>query len=223
MKVGDKVLYCKVVNDFTTEELVDILHIDEESKSATIYIPTLKRERDTDLTRLYVKQVDDTVDFTLPKRQCSVIPMLYSVDGNEPLIGSDHNTLKCCILECASRLKDTTDYVNYNPHGRMNVSSCVLCINSYGILKGISELYTDNDTIYESLYKLSSHDKILYELQKKDKKELLDMIISQNKYIYKMNEELTTVIKNYDELSSVVKILVDKSNGTYRVPGKKSE
>lgn len=77
MKVGDKVLYCKVVNDFTTEELVDILNIDEESKSATIYIPTLKRERDTDLTRLYVKQVDDTVDFTLPKR----IIQYTNVDG----------------------------------------------------------------------------------------------------------------------------------------------
>ena len=51
-KVGDKAFYYKVLGDKTSIELVDIVHIDTETKSVTIYIPSLKRERDTELARL---------------------------------------------------------------------------------------------------------------------------------------------------------------------------
>lgn len=51
-KEGSKVLYCKVAGDKSTEEVVTVVAVQEETKSATILIPSLNRERDTTFDRL---------------------------------------------------------------------------------------------------------------------------------------------------------------------------
>ncbi len=47
-------LYCKVAGDKSTEEVVDVLTIHPETAGGgvTIFIPSLKRERDTEVSRL---------------------------------------------------------------------------------------------------------------------------------------------------------------------------
>jgi hypothetical protein len=54
IKVGSKMLYCKVAGDKSTEEVVEVVGIQSDANGGgvTIYIPSLKRERDTDLSRL---------------------------------------------------------------------------------------------------------------------------------------------------------------------------
>jgi hypothetical protein len=54
IKVGSKMLYCKVARDKSTEEEVEVVNIQSEAEGGgvTIFIPSLKRERDTELSRL---------------------------------------------------------------------------------------------------------------------------------------------------------------------------
>jgi hypothetical protein len=54
IKEGTKMLYCKVSGDKSTEEVVDVIsvHSDFAGGGVTIYIPSLKRERDTEVSRL---------------------------------------------------------------------------------------------------------------------------------------------------------------------------
>ncbi len=54
IKEGSKMLYCKVAGDKSTEEVVDVIsvHSDSAGGSVVIYIPSLKRERDTEMSRL---------------------------------------------------------------------------------------------------------------------------------------------------------------------------
>lgn len=52
IKVGSKMLYCKIAGDKSSEEVVEIVAVDAEVGGVTIYIPSLKRERDTELSRL---------------------------------------------------------------------------------------------------------------------------------------------------------------------------
>jgi hypothetical protein len=54
IKEGSKMLYCKVAGDKSSEEVVDVISVHSESAGGgvTIFIPSLKRERDTDISRL---------------------------------------------------------------------------------------------------------------------------------------------------------------------------
>ncbi len=54
LKVGMKMLYCKTHGDKKSEEVVEIVSVQSEAEGGgvTIFIPSLKRERDTEATRL---------------------------------------------------------------------------------------------------------------------------------------------------------------------------
>jgi hypothetical protein len=54
IKVGSKMLYCKVAGDKSSEEVVEVVAVQSEAEGSgvTIFIPSLKRERDTELSRL---------------------------------------------------------------------------------------------------------------------------------------------------------------------------
>jgi hypothetical protein len=82
--VGEKAFYYKVLNDKSSIELVDIIHIDQETKSVTIYIPSLKRERDTELSRLMKRQIisysNAKIEYKLPKRKDPYYPQIMSND-----------------------------------------------------------------------------------------------------------------------------------------------
>lgn len=54
IKVGSKMLYCKVAGDKSSEEVVEVVAVQSEAQGGgvTIFIPSLKRERDTELSRL---------------------------------------------------------------------------------------------------------------------------------------------------------------------------
>jgi hypothetical protein len=65
IKEGTKMLYCKVDGDKSTEEVVDILYVHSEAAGGgvTIYIPSLKRERDTIVSRLvHIVEKKDKID-----------------------------------------------------------------------------------------------------------------------------------------------------------------
>jgi hypothetical protein len=170
MKVGDKVLYCKVVNDFTTEELVDILHIDEESKSATIYIPTLKRERDTDLTRLYVKQVDDTIKFTLPKRK------IWILGNKQSTYISPHRSMIFALIESKLPIFDWKDV-------------------DLRLYFSIIELYNNIDSLYESIDIIHKNQLIL----DRDINSLHNFIIKELKTQNEINKKLNLKLKNLED------------------------
>jgi hypothetical protein len=238
--VGEKVLYCKVYNDKSTEELVDILHINNESKSATIYIPSLKRERDTVLSRLYYQKLDDKIDFTLPKRNN---PFIYEqrdlfsecfygkqreikLFNIKEILFTNLNYIQCDNKNNHIGLYSCPNYQYVNddsifiqrPQTSKVVSANISCVFQY-----LRDLYTNIDTIYESINKVSGNQEKIYTLQEKKNKELQDMIKYQKTYIHLLEEKLETVIKNQDELKSQVKILINKSNEIYKIPDKKTD
>lgn len=205
MKVGDTVLYCKVANDFTTEELVNILHIDEQSKSATIYIPSLNRERDTYLTRLYEKKTNNVscqteslsmslgiINYELPKH----MSMIIDFEDN------DVDTLKSliCNENAITEMGDISD--NTCVHGIEPP-----LITSYGLLNGIQDLYGEIKTINKSIDIIHKNQLIL------DKK--INFIIDQHipKTIYELIENMTSAIQeSYGEDIKSLKEIVQKQN-----------
>ena len=52
IKEGTNMLYCKVAGDKSTEEMVQVVSVQPNDGGVTIFIPSLKRERDTELSRL---------------------------------------------------------------------------------------------------------------------------------------------------------------------------
>ena len=83
IKVGSKMLYCKVAGDKSSEEVVEVVSVQSEAQGGgvTIFIPSLKRERDTELSRLApIVEKKATLDtffgkpkLELPKRNIQVI------------------------------------------------------------------------------------------------------------------------------------------------------
>ncbi len=62
---GTKMLYCKVAGDKSTEEVVYVISVHSGSAGGgvTIYIPSLKRERDTEVSRLsHIVEKKDKID-----------------------------------------------------------------------------------------------------------------------------------------------------------------
>jgi len=76
-------LYCKVASDKSSEEIVEVVGIqsEEDGGGVTIYIPSLKRERDTELSRLSeIVEKKETLDtffgkpkLELPKKNICVV------------------------------------------------------------------------------------------------------------------------------------------------------
>ena len=52
IKIGSKFLYSKILGDKSTEEIVEVVSIQEDVSNVTIFIPSLNRERDTLISRL---------------------------------------------------------------------------------------------------------------------------------------------------------------------------
>jgi hypothetical protein len=173
MNVGEQVLYCKVLNDKTTEEIVDIISIDYESNSATIYIPSLKRERDTDISRLnkikkknMLMEIPKRIDLLIPKLifKC-VIPQDVNVN----------NTLKDYILMGKIHF-DHNPIINYetditvNSYRtglRLSIKQCSMTMSSTGFLYNtVCELYKEVDSIHEIISVLvSNQNKLCSEIE----------------------------------------------------------
>ena len=61
VKVGMKMLYCKVAGDKSTEEIVRIVSVYPNNEGAIIFIPSIKRERNTMIDRLYMDDLSEVV------------------------------------------------------------------------------------------------------------------------------------------------------------------
>jgi hypothetical protein len=171
--VGEKVLYCKVLNDKSTEELVEILHIDNESKSATIYIPSLKRERDTDLSRLYYKKIDDKLDFKLPNRD------IWFIGNNQSTYISPVRAMIFNHIE-----------------GKIPLADC----NCVPLFISIRELYTNIDLLFESFNILHKNQMILDKKINSVINRINEDVKIQNEINKKLNFELKELYKKIKDL-----------------------
>lgn len=99
IKVGSKMLYCKVAGDKSSEEVVEVVAVQSEAEGGgvTIFIPSLKRERDTELSRLApIVEKKATLDtfFGKPKLELPTFPKEFKLsvpsgkclaDGSRPI------------------------------------------------------------------------------------------------------------------------------------------
>jgi hypothetical protein len=67
VKVGSKMLYCKVAGDKSSEEVVEVVAVQSEAQGGgvTIFIPSLKRTRDTLIERLSKLDLKDDYQLAL--------------------------------------------------------------------------------------------------------------------------------------------------------------
>jgi len=65
IKVGSKMLYCKIAGDKSSEEVVEVVAVQSEAQGGgvTIFIPSLKRERDTLIERLSQLDIEDRIRY----------------------------------------------------------------------------------------------------------------------------------------------------------------
>ena len=211
-KVGDKAFYHKVLGDKTSIELVDIVHIDTETKSVTIYIPSLKRERDTELARLMKRQLisysNAKIEYKLPKRN---ILDTYFVGQTHPknlkeILYQDR------VISGFSNMPINKDCIKYSPPYNGNTDRTQF--TEMGVFNGLRELYTEVDTLYESIDVLYKNQLILDKKITSVKNELVEEIKSLKDSLSTQTEINKNVeLKElHDKINPPVMIKTKKTN-----------
>ncbi len=208
--VGEKAFYYKVINDKSSIELVDIIHIDQETKSLTIYIPSLKRERDTELSRLMKRQIisysNAKIEYKLPKRKDPYYPQIYS--GTRKQIHT--KSFKECLFgnkTCYTQILLTSDVADIGFKSDSGVTDSTrdqINISDIGLIRGVKELYTEVGTLYESIDVLYKNQLILDKKITSIKNELVEELKSLKVSLAAQTEINKSVELKLKELQDIV-------------------
>lgn len=176
MNKGDQVSYLYMDN--STTEIVDNISIDNESKNAIIFLPSLNCTLSTNLSRLNKK-----LTFTeIPKRCNLLIPSLifkcktpHDAPFNKPLkdyISMDNFNIRNLNSYRTNRFTDLNINVDTFHINMKSISECEFTMDSNLFLYNtICELYKEIDGLHETNHVLASNQtKIINdnELLKKD-------------------------------------------------------
>ncbi len=200
ISVGEQVLYRKVLNDKSTEEIVDIVSIDYETNSATIYIPSIKRERDTDLSRL--NKVKKSMMIEIPSRPKPYVPdnieyCKYNLKRGDPS-GEIKNTKSLKEISMHSIIASSELY-GYERHFNEIIKDYKTNLGGLthnGIMYAIRELYTEIDVLHETIAVLVQNQNQLCKQ--------IELLQSQQK-----TEQKTVQIKYAHEIEPIIAIPIE--------------
>ncbi len=207
IKNGSKMLYCKIAGDKSSEEIVEVIriHSDAEGGGVTIYIPSLKRERDT---------VPDRLSFcSFPNTGKTGVPQ-YEDDDDELWVVLD-KYFEECAAEVNSLKTENTELLRQTVNARIRhqnfVSNilqnvCGVCYDSHSAFGCVIKL-TQQENLSLKQHTQSDNDD-LNECKRRLKmeNEQIKRIAEENKRLKMENEEITTLYKRTTEENKRLKM-----------------
>jgi hypothetical protein len=158
IKEGTKMLYCKVAGDKTTEEEVDVIYVHSESAGGgvTIYIPSLKRERDTDVSRLsHIVEKKAKIDnyFGKPRLELPEISGLVIAD----------KSLKDVVLSLPSQMVSIWNTIYGNQSGPLGSHGVLgVLYNRESLVELARDIYIKTDNLHHADEILLDNQRLLF-------------------------------------------------------------
>lgn len=166
-------LYCKIAGDKSSEEVVEVVAVQSEAEGGgvTIFIPSLKRERDTELSRLApIVEKKATLDtfFGKPKLELPTRP------ESSKMIQDQDLTLKESCMKCPQKITAedmpmrSCDGAHYpwnpvrTPDIYCAIASQGASFTSKAMLVISKELYAETDNLHQADEVLLDNQRLLF-------------------------------------------------------------
>jgi hypothetical protein len=212
IKAGMKMLYYKTPGDKKSEEVVEIVSVQSEAEGGgvTIYIPSLKRERDTEISRLTpIVEKKATLENFFGK------PKLELPKHTNLLIPGTETSLKDILVQSdmVSRISgkcwNAAQGHQHGPFGSYGPFGCYYINDS--VIASTSDLYAETDNLHQADEVLLDNQRLLFNqlnslkeslkvLTQKEKKPVADESLAFMAEIAELRTMNTRLLMNQQEM-----------------------